>query len=83
MNGEYQAVFGTSGGTVTLDPYTRRTGLTIQSGATGYVFSGGSLILTGSGIAAGESVTINSPLTFSTRRHGRWPPEDRFSSAGR
>ncbi len=63
LNGEYQAVFNNSGGTVTLDPYTSAHGLSICSGATGYTFTGGSLILTGSGIAANESVTINSPLT--------------------
>ena len=63
VNGEYQAVFSTNGGTVTLDNYTSAHGLTIQSGATGYTFTGGSLILTGSGIVANESLTINSPLT--------------------
>ena len=63
-NGEYQAVFNNVGGTVTLDNYTSAHGLTIQSGATGYTFTGGSLILTNSGIVANESVSINSPLTI-------------------
>jgi hypothetical protein len=40
--------------------------VTISSGATGYVFngvSGGALTVTGGGITAHESVTINAPVT--------------------
>ena len=38
-------------------------GLTFNTGATGYVFSGGSMTVTGGGIVANESVTINAPVT--------------------
>jgi autotransporter-associated beta strand protein len=38
-------------------------GLTFNAAATGYTFSGGSLSVTGGGIAANESVTINSLVT--------------------
>lgn len=38
-------------------------GLTFNPGAIGYRFSGGSLTVTGGGIVANESVTINAPVT--------------------
>ena len=62
-NGENQAVFSNTGGTITVGNFTSADGLTFNAGATGYNFTGGSLIVTGSGITAGESVTINSPVT--------------------
>ena len=62
-NGENQAVFTGSGGTIALDPGISAHGLSVATGAMGYTFAGGSLILTGSGIVANESVTINSSLT--------------------
>jgi autotransporter-associated beta strand protein len=65
-NGENMAVFNSSGSgthTIVVDGYTSAHGLLINSGATGYSFGGGSLIITGSGIVANESVTINSPVT--------------------
>ena len=62
-NGENQAVFSNTGGTIAVGSYTSTHGLTFNAGATGYDFTGGSLIVTGSGIVAGESATIDSPLT--------------------
>ena len=62
-NGENQAVFSNTGGTITAGSYTSAHGLTINAGATGYYFTGGPLIVTGSGIVAGESATIDSALT--------------------
>ena len=64
VNGETEAVFNTAlTGTIALDNNISAHGLTILPGATDYTFTGGSLILTASGIAANESVTINSPVT--------------------
>ena len=62
-NGENQAVFSAAGGTITVGSYTSAHGLTFNPGATGYYFNGGPLIVTGGGISAGESATINSALT--------------------
>ncbi len=62
-NGENQAVFSAAGGTITVGSYTSAHGLTFDAGATGYSFTGGPLIVTGSGISVAESVTINSALT--------------------
>ena len=62
-NGENQAIFSTAGGTVTVGSYTSAHGLTFTPAATGYYFTGGPLIVTGSGICADASVTINSSLT--------------------
>ena len=62
-NGENQAVFSNTGGTIAVGSYTSAHGLTINAGATGYYFTGGPLIVTGSGIVADESATIDSALT--------------------
>ena len=64
QNQETAAVF-TAGGTnsVTIDGVAIAHSLTFNAGATGYTFSGGSLTVTGGGITADESVTINSPLS--------------------
>ncbi len=62
-NGENQAVFNAAGGTISVGSYTSAHGLSIGPNATGYYFTGGPLIVTGSGIAAGASVTINSAVT--------------------
>ena len=64
-NQETAAVFNTLqtapiviGGTVIAH------GLTFNAGATGYTFSGGSLTVTGGGITANESVTVNTAVTI-------------------
>ena len=64
---ETSATFNASNGTnVTIDGPVVAHALTIASGATGYVFAGangGSLTVTGGGITAHESVTINVSVT--------------------
>jgi autotransporter-associated beta strand protein len=62
-NGENQAVFSAAGGAIAVGSYTSAHGLTFNAGAKGYSLAGGPLIVTGSGISAAESVTINSALT--------------------
>jgi fibronectin-binding autotransporter adhesin len=66
-NKETAATFNTPGGNVSLDGTVIARGLTISSGATGYVFNavnGGALTVTGGGIQASESVTINAAVTI-------------------
>ncbi|MBN2217305.1 MAG: autotransporter-associated beta strand repeat-containing protein, partial [Pirellulales bacterium] len=62
-NQETMATFGGTGGAVTISGPAIAHGLTINSGSTGYTFTGGSMTVTAGGITANESVTINSPLT--------------------
>ncbi len=65
INGETAAVFNTpAAGPISLDNNLSANSLTINPGAVGYSFSGGSLTLTSGGIVAGESMTISSPLTL-------------------
>ena len=67
-NKETTATFTASTTTpVTLSGKVITHGITINSGATGYVFNGAnnpSLTVTGGGITAHESVTFNSPITI-------------------
>ena len=66
-NKESSATFNASAGTtITLNGTVIAHGLTISSGATGYVFNGTnspSLTVTGAGINANESATVNAPVT--------------------
>ena len=64
VNQELQAVFDNTGSNraITVNGTVIAHGLTINSGGTGYSFTGGSLTVTAGGIQANESVTINSPL---------------------
>ncbi len=66
VNQEQQAVFDNSGANraITLNSTVIAHGLTINSGATGYSFSGpgGSLTITSGGITANESVSFNVPV---------------------
>ncbi len=65
VNQETAAVFNASANNhVTISETAIAHSLTINPGATGYVFSGGSLTVTAGGILANESVTINSPVTI-------------------
>ncbi|MBN2022979.1 MAG: autotransporter-associated beta strand repeat-containing protein [Pirellulales bacterium] len=65
QNRETSATFNASTGTsITLGGTVIAHGLTISSGATGYVFSGGALTVTGGGITANETVAINAPVTI-------------------
>ncbi|MGA2255789.1 MAG: C1 family peptidase, partial [Thermoguttaceae bacterium] len=65
VNQETAAVFNaSSNNSITISGPAIAHSLTINSGAVGYTFSGGSLTVTAGGIFAGESVTINSPLTI-------------------
>jgi autotransporter-associated beta strand protein len=64
-NKETAAVFNTGGtNTVTISGTVIAHGLTFNTGAAGYTFSGGSLTVTGGGIMANESVTIGVPVTI-------------------
>ena len=62
VNQELQAVFDNTGNnrSITLGGTVIAHGLTFNTGATGYSFTGGSLTVTVGGIAANENVTINS-----------------------
>ena len=64
VNQELQAVFDNtaSNRAITVGGTVIAHGLTFNTGATGYSFSGGSLTVTAGGIQANENVTINSPL---------------------
>jgi autotransporter-associated beta strand protein len=65
VNQEVQAVFDNTGANraVTLSGVVIAHGLTFNSGATGYTFSGGSLTVTTAGITANESVSFTSPIS--------------------
>ena len=62
VNQELQAVFDSTGShkAITVSGTVIAHGLTINSGGTGYSFSGGSLTVTAGGIQAGESVSFSS-----------------------
>ena len=64
LNQEQQAVFDNTGSNraITVNGTVIAHGLTFNSGATGYSFSGGSLTITAGGIQANESVTFNSDV---------------------
>lgn len=62
-NKEASATFNGTGTPVTISGTVIAHGLTIAAGSTGYSFSGGALTVTAGGIAANESVTINSPVS--------------------
>jgi autotransporter-associated beta strand protein len=67
-NSEASATFNASSGTsITISGPVVAHGVTISSGATGYVFSGasgGALTVTSSGITAHENVTFNVPVSI-------------------
>ena len=66
-NKETAATFNTVGGSMSLSGTVIAHGVTISSGATGYVFNGvnnGALTVTGGGITAHESVAFNVPVTI-------------------
>ena len=67
-NSEASATFNASSGTnITISGPVVAHGVTISSGATGYVFNGangGALTVTSSGITAHESVTFNVPVSI-------------------
>ena len=62
VNQELQAVFDNTGSNraITVSGTVIAHGLTFNSGATGYSFSGGSLTVTAGGITANESVSFSS-----------------------
>lgn len=62
-NKETNATFGGTGGAVAISGTAIAHGLTVNSGSTGYSFTGGALTVTAGGIAANETFTINSPVT--------------------
>ena len=65
VNQETAAVFNSStNNNVTISGPAIAHAMIFNPGATGYVFSGGSLTVTAGGITASESVTINSPVTI-------------------
>ena len=90
-NKETSATFNASasGTNITLVGKVIAHGLTVSSGATGYVFSGtasnGSLTVTGGGINANESVSIYAPVTIgdsaSMDHRQRKKPDHRRQSA--
>ncbi len=61
-NGEDAAVFDGAGGTITLSSGLFVNGVTFKTA--GYSLSGGSLTVTGGGITAQESATIDSAITL-------------------
>jgi autotransporter-associated beta strand protein len=63
-NGEDAAVFAAGGIAcpVTITGTISAHSLTFNAGATGYTFTGGTLIVTAGGISTQENLTINSPL---------------------
>ncbi len=67
-NKETSAIFNASGGTsISINGKVIAHGVTISSGATGYVFNGvnnGSLTVTAGGINTSEDVVINAPVTI-------------------
>ncbi|MBN2216633.1 MAG: autotransporter-associated beta strand repeat-containing protein, partial [Pirellulales bacterium] len=64
-NEETSAIFGGAGDTVTLYNKVIAHGMTIESGATGYEFVGGTgLTITAGGITANESTSIAAPVTI-------------------
>jgi fibronectin-binding autotransporter adhesin len=66
-NKETSATFNAPGASVNLSGTVIAHGVTISAGATGYVFNGvsnGALTVTGGGITADESATINAPVTI-------------------
>ncbi len=80
-NKETSATFDASSGTsIALSGTVIAHGLTIASGATGYVFngvSGGALTVTAGGITAHETAAINAPVTIGdpqtwTVDSGKW-----------
>ena len=64
VNQELQAAFDNTGTNraITVSGTVIAHGLTFNSGATGYSFSGGSLTVTAGGIQANESVSFSSPV---------------------
>ena len=65
VNQETAAIFNASAhSSITISGPAIAHSLTFNPGATGYVFSGGSLTVTAGGITANESVTINSSITI-------------------
>ena len=64
VNQELQAVFDSTGShkAITVSGTVIAHGLTINSGGTGYSFSGGSLTVTAGGIQANESVSFSSDV---------------------
>jgi fibronectin-binding autotransporter adhesin len=65
VNQETAAIFNASSNNhINISGPAIAHSLTFNPGATGYIFSGGSLTVTAGGITAGESVTINSPVTI-------------------
>jgi fibronectin-binding autotransporter adhesin len=62
-NKETNATFGGTGGAVTISGPAIAHTVTVNSGSTGYSFTGGSLTVTAGGIAANETFTINTPVT--------------------
>ena len=79
-NKETSAIFNSAGGNVNLSGTVIAHGVTINSGATGYVFNGvngGALTVTGGGITANENVTINAPVKIGAPQtwnvaSGKW-----------
>ena len=64
-NKETAATFNTVGGSMTINGTVIAHGITISSGATGYVFNGvnnAALTVTAGGITAHESVAFNVPV---------------------
>ena len=64
-NKETAATFNTVGGSMSINGTVIAHGITISSGATGYVFNGvnnGALTVTAGGITAHESVAFNVPV---------------------
>ena len=65
VNEETDALFdANTNNQVTIGGTAIAHGLTLNTGATGYTFSGGSLTVTGGGIMANESVDVNVPVTL-------------------
>jgi autotransporter-associated beta strand protein len=80
-NGEAAATFNASSNTnITISGSVVAHGVTISSGATGYVFNGangGALTVTGGGMAIHESATFNVPVSIGapqtwTIDSGKW-----------
>ena len=84
-NSEAVAVFNGAGSAIPIIGPVVAHGVTISSGATGYVFNGtagGALTVTAGGIIAHESVTFNLSRSRSAlRRPGRSTAGNRWSSA--
>ena len=63
-NKETLATFNMAGGKTNISGMVIAHGVVINSGATNYTFLGGSLTITGGGIAIHESATFNVPITI-------------------